>query len=131
MHFSVQSAVLLVLLFEKKPMCFSRPTKDLVYTLHLTIRGSILSTYIFQNHDVILDDESHFKINKKKKRIRIYKHYLISNFDTRAFKIVKIMTSLDFKNGYYYHHHHTWCFKKCHFISYRTTSVQEDLDSIF
>ena len=67
MHFSVQSAVLLVLLFEKKLMCFSRPTKDLVYTLHLTIRGSILSTYIFQNHDVIFDDESHFKINKKRK----------------------------------------------------------------
>ena len=52
---------------KKKPMCFSRPTKDLVYTLHLTIRGSILSTYIFQNHDVIFDDESHFKINKKRK----------------------------------------------------------------
>ena len=28
-------------------------------------------------------------------------------YDTRAFKKVKIMTSLDFKNGYYYHHHHT------------------------
>ena len=52
---------------KNKPMCFSRPTKDLVYTLHLTIRGSILSTYIFQNHDVIFDDESHFKINKKRK----------------------------------------------------------------
>ena len=109
MHFSVQSAVLLVLLFEKKPMCFSRPTKDLVYTLHLTIRGSILSTYIFQNHDVIFDDESHFKINKKRKEFEFESTNIIlfQNFDTRAFKMVKIMTSLDFKNGYYYHHHHT------------------------